>query len=70
MTPSSVLSYTKAGHEVLVETMAGYSIGFTNEDYVQAGATIVAAAADVWSAEMVVKVKEPLPEGMATSTKV
>ncbi|MBA2942077.1 alanine dehydrogenase [Paenibacillus sp. CGMCC 1.16610] len=62
MTPSSVLSYTKAGHEVLVETMAGHSIGFTNEDYVQAGATIVAAASDVWAAEMVVKVKEPLPE--------
>ncbi|MCY9656923.1 alanine dehydrogenase [Paenibacillus chondroitinus] len=62
MTPSSVLSYTNAGHEVLVETMAGHSIGFTNEDYVQAGATIVAAASDVWAAEMVVKVKEPLPE--------
>lgn len=62
MTPSSVLSYTQAGHVVKVETMAGSSIGFSDEDYVQAGASIVASAAEVWSAEMVVKVKEPLPE--------
>ncbi|MDD9267439.1 alanine dehydrogenase [Paenibacillus sp. GCM10023248] len=62
MTPSSVLSYTQAGHEVKVETKAGHSIGFTDEDYVQAGASIVHSAAEVWSAEMVVKVKEPLPE--------
>lgn len=62
MTPSSVLSYTKAGHQVKVETMAGHGIGFADEEYVQAGATIVATAAEVWSAEMVVKVKEPLPE--------
>ncbi|NQX58816.1 alanine dehydrogenase [Paenibacillus qinlingensis] len=62
MTPSSVLSYKQAGHEVRVETLAGYSIGFTDEDYEVAGATIVATAAEVWSSEMVVKVKEPLPE--------
>jgi alanine dehydrogenase len=62
MTPSSVLSYTKAGHDVRVETLAGHSIGFTDEDYTAAGATIVARAAEVWAAEMVVKVKEPLPE--------
>ncbi|OAS15251.1 alanine dehydrogenase [Paenibacillus oryzisoli] len=62
MTPSSVLSYKQAGHEVRVETFAGHSIGFTDEDYMAAGATIVATAAEVWSSEMVVKVKEPLPE--------
>jgi alanine dehydrogenase len=62
MTPSSVLSYKQAGHEVRVETLAGHSIGFTDEDYAAAGATMVATAAEVWSAEMVVKVKEPLPE--------
>ncbi|MFD0698803.1 alanine dehydrogenase [Paenibacillus sp. GCM10027628] len=62
MTPGSVHSYTSAGHTVWVETNAGHSIGFTDEDYVQAGAAIVSNAADVWSAEMVVKVKEPLPE--------
>ena len=62
MTPSSVLSYKNAGHEVRIETLAGHSIGFTDEDYAAAGATIVATAAEVWSADMVVKVKEPLPE--------
>ncbi|TXK81846.1 alanine dehydrogenase [Paenibacillus sp. N3.4] len=65
MTPSSVLSYQKAGHDILVETLAGHSIGFTDEDYRGAGATIVATAAEAWSAEMVVKVKEPLPEEYA-----
>jgi len=62
LTPGSVLSYVKAGHEVWVETNAGASIGFTDEDYAQAGARIVAAAAEAWSAEMVVKVKEPLSQ--------
>ncbi|MCY9668972.1 alanine dehydrogenase [Paenibacillus alginolyticus] len=62
MTPSSVLSYKKAGHDIIVETLAGQSIGFTDEDYTEAGATIVASAAEVWTADMVVKVKEPLPE--------
>ncbi|WNR42623.1 alanine dehydrogenase [Paenibacillus roseipurpureus] len=61
MTPSSVLSYTKAGHDIYVETLAGHSIGFTDEEYAAAGATIVATAAEVWACEMVVKVKEPLP---------
>ncbi|CAN7609093.1 alanine dehydrogenase [Paenibacillus sp. LjRoot153] len=62
MTPSSVLSYKHAGHEVRIETLAGDGIGFTDEDYVAAGATIVATPAEVWSSDMVVKVKEPLPE--------
>ncbi|MFC4810556.1 alanine dehydrogenase [Paenibacillus sp. GCM10023250] len=62
MTPGAVLSYVKAGHEVQVETGAGAGIGFADEDYVAAGATIAADAAEAWAADMVVKVKEPLPE--------
>ncbi|RED58489.1 alanine dehydrogenase [Cohnella lupini] len=61
MTPGSVHSYAAAGHEVWVETLAGQGIGFTDEDYAQAGAKIVGSAAEVWTAEMVVKVKEPIP---------
>ncbi|WP_219838165.1 alanine dehydrogenase [Paenibacillus sp. R14(2021)] len=61
MTPGSVHAYTKAGHDVRVETMAGHGIGFADADYTAAGATIVATAAEAWAAEMVVKVKEPLP---------
>ncbi|MEK3883661.1 alanine dehydrogenase [Paenibacillus sp. PL2-23] len=62
MTPGSVLSYVKAGHEVWVERSAGAGIGFTDEQYEQAGARIVETAAEAWSAEMVVKVKEPLAQ--------
>ncbi|SDG24613.1 L-alanine dehydrogenase [Fontibacillus panacisegetis] len=61
MTPGSVLSYVQAGHEVKVESGAGTAIGFTDEDYVSAGASIAPTAAEVWNSEMVVKVKEPLP---------
>lgn len=62
MTPASVAVYKAAGHDVLVETNAGAGIGFTDQDYVEAGATIVATAKEAWAGEMIVKVKEPLPE--------
>jgi len=62
MTPGTVVSYTKAGHEVLVQSGAGLGVGFTDEDYIAAGAKVVGTAADAWKAEMVVKVKEPLQE--------
>lgn len=60
MTPASVLSYIHAGHKVLVEQGAGIGSAFPDEDYVKAGATIVATAAEAWAADMVVKVKEPI----------
>lgn len=61
MTPGSVVSYRNSGNEVWVETNAGAGIGYTNEEYRLAGATIVQTAEEAWAAEMVVKVKEPLP---------
>jgi len=61
MTPNSVASYKAAGHKVRVETNAGMGIGFTDEDYRKAGAAIVATPGEAWQADMVVKVKEPLP---------
>jgi alanine dehydrogenase len=61
MVPASVQELSSRGHQVLVETQAGTGIGFSDADYVAAGATIAATAADVFArAEMVVKVKEPL----------
>lgn len=60
ITPAGVLTLMNAGHEVIIETEAGVGSGFTNEDYIQAGAKIVPTAADAWAAEMVMKVKEPL----------
>jgi alanine dehydrogenase len=60
ITPSGVMTLTASGHKVLVEGNAGQGSGFTNEDYAAAGAQILDDASDVWAAEMVMKVKEPL----------
>ena len=51
------------GHEVIVQAGAGVGSGFADDTYVAAGARIVGSADDVYSAaDMIVKVKEPLPE--------
>ena len=63
LTPPSVAELVAAGHEVIVETKAGSGIDFEDQDYVDAGARIVATAAEVFDqAEMIVKVKEPQPQ--------
>lgn len=61
ITPAGVVSLIKEGHQVLVEAGAGVGSGFPNEEYASAGAKLIQDAATVWSsAEMVMKVKEPL----------
>ncbi|NJP08473.1 MAG: alanine dehydrogenase [Leptolyngbyaceae cyanobacterium RU_5_1] len=60
LSPGSVRSLTEHGHSVVVETAAGSGAGFSDSDYVQAGATIVSRAKDAWNRDLVVKVKEPL----------
>ncbi len=61
ITPSGVLELVRHGHEVLIERDAGVGSSIPDADYVAAGARIVAAADDVWgSAELVLKVKEPI----------
>ncbi|MDJ0555613.1 MAG: alanine dehydrogenase [Microcoleaceae cyanobacterium MO_207.B10] len=60
LSPASVRVCVEAGHQVFVETEAGLGAGFTDDDYTQAGATIVSDARQVWQREMIVKVKEPL----------
>ncbi|MBX9626095.1 MAG: alanine dehydrogenase [Gemmataceae bacterium] len=63
MTPSGVEDMARAGHRVLVETGAGTGSGIGDDQYAAAGAEIVAATADVWRrADLIVKVKEPLPD--------
>ncbi|QBF81421.1 alanine dehydrogenase [Shewanella maritima] len=60
MVPSSVRELTNHGHEVFVQSDAGMGIGFTNQDYINAGASILDTAEEVFAkAEMIVKVKEP-----------
>ncbi|WP_017436959.1 alanine dehydrogenase [Saccharococcus caldoxylosilyticus] len=62
ITPAGVMSFVQAGHTVLIEKDAGIGSGFTNEDYASAGAQIIEQAQDVWTkADMVMKVKEPMP---------
>ncbi len=59
-TPGGVRMFVQRGHTVLVETCAGVGSGYADDAYAAAGATIVPTAADAWSAEMVLKVKEPI----------
>ena len=61
MTPAGVRSLTSRGHTVLVEHDAGAGSGIRDAEYTAQGGKIVPTAADAWGAELVVKVKEPLP---------
>lgn len=59
MTPGGVKHLVDHGHTVLVQSTAGDGSGFSDADFAYVGATIVLTAADAWSADLVVKVKEP-----------
>ena len=60
MTPAAAQEAVSHGHDVIIETNAGMGAGFTNEDYIAAGARIVDTAEEVFAtADMIVKVKEP-----------
>jgi alanine dehydrogenase len=62
LTPAAVQEFVNSGHEVLVQTNAGTSIGFTDELYTNAGALIIATPEEIFAkADMIVKVKEPQP---------
>jgi alanine dehydrogenase len=63
--PEGVRRLVAAGHQVKVQTNAGVSSGFSNETFESVGAILVKEAAEVWSADMVIKVKEPLPAEFA-----
>jgi alanine dehydrogenase len=60
LTPSGAEVLSSQGHSVFVQQGAGEHAGFPDQDYRRAGATLVTAA-KAWSADLVVKVKEPLP---------
>lgn len=62
LTPAGVRALTSLGHQVLCETGCGLGSGFDDADYVAEGAAILPDAASVWAeADMIIKVKEPLP---------
>lgn len=61
LTPAGVHALAGAGHTVYVEKSAGEGSGFTDEQYVSAGATMLETADEIWAAgDMIVKVKEPI----------
>jgi alanine dehydrogenase len=63
MIPAGVEELTRAGHKVLIQAGAGLGSGITDDEYARNGAELVPLAADIWKrADLIVKVKEPLPE--------
>ena len=62
LVPHGVTALKEAGHEVIVQTKAGLGSSLTDDEYIEAGATIGASAEEVWSqSDLVIKVKEPQP---------
>ena len=60
ITPNAAGEAVAHGHKVVIETEAGTGAGFSNEDYIAAGAKIIGTAAEIFeTADMIVKVKEP-----------
>ena len=61
--PGAAYQLTRRGHTVLVEKNAGIGSGYADEEYAKVGAEVVTKHAEIFErAEMIVKVKEPLPE--------
>lgn len=62
VTPSGVMSFSDAGHTVFMEKNAGAGSGFSDAEYVKAGAKILDTPKEIFDrADMIYKVKEPLP---------
>jgi alanine dehydrogenase len=63
ITPAGVHELVRHGHEVVIERDAGVGSAIADDDFVAAGAKLLGTADDVWgSADMVLKVKEPIAE--------
>ena len=61
ITPEGVSEFVHAGHTVIIEDKAGVGSAISNDDFIKAGATIVATADEVCQkAELLLKVKEPI----------
>lgn len=61
LTPAGVNEFVKRNHTVYVQATAGNGSGYTDDDYSEAGATVLATIEEVYAiAEMIIKVKEPI----------
>ena len=65
LTPESVKALTEKNHEVLVENNGGFEAGFTNEDYLKAGAKIINTPEEIFK-----KAEPVLPHPVITSSKI
>ena len=63
LTPESTVALCKEGHEVLIQSDAGSSIGFSNQDYIDSGAKMIDEAEEVFDkSNLIIKVKEPIEQ--------
>jgi alanine dehydrogenase len=63
LTPSGAQTLVKHGHTVYIETNGGINSGFSNEQYIHAGAQILETAKEIFdTADMIMKVKEPIAQ--------
>jgi len=63
LTPAGVRALVEAGHQVAIQSGAGIGSGIADEEFRRAGAEIISSAAEMFAiADIIVKVKEPLPE--------
>ncbi len=61
VTPAGVKELSKHGHNIFIQATAGQGSGFSDEDYVGAGATLLSTIEETYAkAEMIIKVKEPI----------
>ena len=66
LTPAAVSTLVSQGHELFIQAGAGEAIGYTDQDYLTAGASLKPTAKEIFeSGEMIVKVKEPQPSEVA-----
>ncbi len=61
LTPAGISALTKAGHQLFVQATAGLGSGFSDEEYQQAGATMLTTIEEIYAkSDMIIKVKEPI----------
>lgn len=61
LTPAGVYELNKHGHKLYIQSTAGEGSGFSDDEYIRAGATILPSIEEVYNiADMIMKVKEPI----------
>jgi alanine dehydrogenase len=63
-TPKDVEVFLRSGHKLKVEKKAGIGSGFSDQDYLNAGAELVSTPKEIWDSDLVIKVKEPISQEM------